>query len=429
MNIYVESYGCTANLHESEVMKGILQSSGFKIIDNEKGADVIIINSCIVKSVTEQKLLSRITELKEKYPNKKLIISGCGPEVIKEKLSEIDPEINLVSTHHIKKIATSVKKVLEGKHVELLGESNDVKLCLPKIRKKPRIDIVPISSGCVGNCTYCATSIAKGSLYSYPKSKIIREISSSLKEGCKEIWITSQDTGAFGIDKYNESKLADLLKEIVKIPGNFQTRIGMMNPNNILPNLSDIIEAFNSKKIYKFVHIPIQSGNDKVLKNMNRHYTVKEYEEIVKSFRDAFRCTVWTDIIVGYPGETEEQFQDTIKLIKRIEPDWVNISRFAKREGTPAAKLKQLNTEEMKRRTKTLTNLVIRLALKRNQKWKDWTGEVLITEKGQTEGQWLGRNFAYKQVMINKTGNLLGKRIKVKIIDVSPNLLTGWPIK
>lgn len=429
MNVYVETYGCSANISETEIIKGILQKSGFEILGTEIGADVIIINSCIVKSVTQQRLLARISELQENYPKTKLIITGCAPEVINDKLYEINPEINLVSTHQIKKIAIAVKKVLEGKHIELLGESNDIKLCLPRIRNNPLIDIVPISSGCEGNCTYCATKIAKGSLYSYPKTKIISEITSSLKDGCKEIWITSQDTGAFGIDKYNKSMLPNLLNEISKIPGNFQTRIGMMNPNHVFPILSELIEAFNSKKIYKFVHIPIQSGNDEILKAMNRRYTVKEYEEIVKSFRDAFRCTIWTDVIVGYPGETEEQFKDTLQLIKKNEPDWVNISRFAKREGTPAAKLNQLDTEEMKRRMLIITDLVNNIALKRNLMWKGWEGEILITERGKKDGQWIGRNFAYKPVVINKSGDLMGKRIKVKILDAIPTTLVGWPSK
>ncbi|MBU3904818.1 MAG: tRNA (N(6)-L-threonylcarbamoyladenosine(37)-C(2))-methylthiotransferase [Nanoarchaeota archaeon] len=429
MNIYIHTFGCSANQALSEMMAGLLQKSGYEIVNNINNSDLIIVSGCWVKGTTEQRLLYYLKDVQEKYPNKKLIISGCAPEVGYRKLTDIAPDVSLVSAHHIKKIAQAVKKTLEGKRIELLGESNEIELCLPRIRKNPVIGITVISSGYNGNCTYCATKIAKGSLYSYPKTKIINEITLSLKEGCKEIWITSQDTGAFGIDKYNESRLPQLLNEISRIPGNFITRVGMMNPNNISPILSELIEAFNSKKIYKFIHIPVQSGNNEILKKMNRFYTIKEYEEIVKSFRDAFRCTVWTDIIVGYPGETDEQFKDSLNMIKRLEPDWVNISRFAKREGTPAAKLKQLDTEEMKRRTNTITNLVNNIALKRNEKWKDWIGEILITEKGKKDGQWIGRNFAYKPILINKSGNLLGKKFKVKIINATPSILVGWPIK
>jgi len=428
MNIYIETYGCSENLHEAEIMKGLLYKAGFEIVSSEKIADVIIINSCIVKAVTEQKLLFRLRDLREKYPDKKLIVTGCAPETISGKLLDID-DINLVSTNHIKQIPHAVRRILDGKHIELLGGSAEVKLCLPKIRENPIIGIVPISSGCAGSCTYCATKIAKGNLNSYPKNKIIDEITSSINSGCKEIWLTSQDTGAYGLDTHDKSKLPDLLEDISKIYGKFFTRVGMLNPNNINPVLSDLIKSFNSKKIYKFIHIPIQSGNNDILKAMNRFYTREEFIEITKSFRDAFRCTIWTDIIVGYPGETEEQFQDSLELIRIIEPDWVNISRFAKRDGTEAAKLKQLNTEEMKRRTSMMTDLVNSISLKRNKEWLNWQGDILITESGKKDGQWIGRNFAYKPVVINKSGNLLGKTIKVKIIDAIPSTLVGWPIK
>ncbi|MDD5416995.1 MAG: MiaB/RimO family radical SAM methylthiotransferase, partial [Candidatus Aenigmarchaeota archaeon] len=249
------------------------------------------------------------------------------------------------------------------------------------------------------------------------------------KSGCKEIWITSQDTGAYGLDEYDKSQLPDLMNKINDIPKDFMVRIGMMNPNNIKPILTELINSFNNKKMYKFIHIPVQSGSDEILKAMNRKYTALEFKDLVEAFRDAFRCTIWTDIIVGYPGETEEQFKETLKLIKEIEPDYVNISRFAKRDGTPAAQLKQLDTEEMKRRTSTLTNLVENMSLKKNREWIGWSGDILITERGKKEGQWIGRNFAYKQVVINMNGNLLGKFIKVRIDDATPTTLVGWPIK
>ncbi len=429
MNIYVETYGCSANIHEGEVMKGLLQKAGFEVVASIGPADLVIINSCVVKTVTEQKLLYRLNEIRKKYPEKKLIVTGCAPETIKDKLLDIDPDMNLVSTHQIKKIAQAAKKVLEGKHIELIGETADVKLMLPKIRENPVIGIVPISSGCAGACTYCLTRLAKGKLFSYPKVKIIDEISSCVSSGCREIWLTAQDTGAYGLDKYDQPQLPKLLKEISKIPGNFFTRIGMMNPSHVKTMLSDLIEALNSRKIYKFIHIPIQSGNNEILEQMNRQYTVEDFEEIAKSFRDAFRCTIWTDLIIGYPGETDEQFKDSLEFIKRIEPDWVNISRFAKREGTEAAKLKQLDTDVMKKRTSIASDLVENMALRQNKQWIDWQGEILITEKGKKPGQWIGRNFAYKPVVINKSGDLLGKIIKVKIIDAVPSTLVGWPIK
>ena len=339
------------------------------------------------------------------------------PEVIKDKLESIAPNASLVSTHHIRKIARAVQMVLKNKKVEFIGDSSEIKLCLPRIRKNPVIDIVPISSGCSGACTYCAVKLAKGELFSYPKAKIIQEITESVRTGCKEVWLTSQDNASYGMDKYNESRLPDLINSIRRIPGNFMVRIGMMNPNNIKPILNDLIKAYSSKKIYKFVHIPVQSGNNEILKKMNRKYTIEEFIEIVNAFRQYERFTIWTDIIVGYPGESEEQFRDSMKLVQKCKFDWVNISRFAKREGTVAAKLPQLPTDIMKKRTSKLTNLVNNVALERNKEWIGWEGKILISEKGKRPGQWIGRNFAYKPVVIFKSGNLLGKIIDVKVTD------------
>lgn len=429
MNIFIETYGCSANLHESELIGGLLQRAGYDIVIDINIADIVIVNSCVVKSVTEQKLLYRLKEISDQYPDKKIVVTGCAPETLKEKLYAISPYINLVSTHQIKKIPQAIKKIQDGKQVELLGQTTDVKLCLPVIRKNPIIDIVPISSGCIGNCTYCMTRLAKGKLFSYPKNKILEEISGAVEAGCKEIWLTGQDVGAYEMDQYDKSQLPDLMNKISETPGKFLVRIGMMNPDNVKPILNELIESFNGKKMYKFIHIPIQSGSNDILKIMNRLYTAEEYEEIIEAFRDAFRCTIWTDIIVGYPGETDEQFRETLELIKRTEPDYVNISRFAKRDDTAAARLKQLDTEEMKRRTATLTNLVSNIALKKNKEWIGWNGDILITERGKKDGQWIGRNFAYKPVVINKNGNLLGKFVKVRIDDATPTTLVGWPIK
>lgn len=427
--IYIETYGCAAAQGESEIMAGLLSKVGFDVVNKPDIADLIIISSCIVKIPTEQKILFRIEQIQKKYPEKKLIIGGCGPEGARDRFVAAAPNASLISTHQIKKIAQVVQKTLKGQRVEVLGETRDVKLCLPRIRKNPVIAIVQICSGCNGFCAYCIVRLAKGQLFSYPKNKILEEISLSVKNGCKEIWLTAQDTAGYGLDLYNKSKLPELLKDITKIPGNFFVRVGMANPDNILPVLPELINAYNNKKIYKFLHIPVQSGDDDILKEMGRKYTAKQFEDVVTEFKKAFRTTIWTDMIIGYPGESEAQFKNSMSLLKGVRPDYVNISKFGKRPGTPADKLEQLKSEIVKRRSRIATGLVSQIALEKNKEWLDWEGEILITKKGKKPGQWLGRNFAYKPVLINKSGNLLGKMLKVKIIDASPAILTGWPIK
>jgi MiaB-like tRNA modifying enzyme len=415
-SIYIEAYGCSASQADAEIIGGLLNQADFNIVKNEKDADLIVIVTCYVKTPTEQKILSRIKQLSEK----KLIVAGCMPEGIYSKLRKIAPEASLVSTHHLKEIVQAVEKTLQGKRVEYLGKSEEVKLCLPRVRKNHVINIVPISSGCNSNCSYCCVRLAKGKLFSYPKEMILEEIESSLKEGCKEIWLTAQDTAS-----YDLNKLPELLMEISKISGNFFVRVGMMNIRNVIPIASELIEAFKDKKIYKFFHLPVQSGSDKVLASMNRGHTVSQFEKIVNLFKKSFNCQVWTDIIVGYPTEESEDFSKTIELIEKIKPDWVNVSKFGGRPGTEASKLKPLSSKTVKERSQTASELVRKISLGKNKEWTGWKGEVLISEKGKKLGQWIGRNFAYKPVLIEDKDSLLGKILKVEVNEAVHSHLIG----
>jgi MiaB-like tRNA modifying enzyme len=423
-NIYIETYGCSNSQTESEIMAGLLEQAGFRIINNEKYSDLIIVVTCYVKSATEQKIIFRLKELQEKYPKKKLIIAGCMPEGIYRRLVDTAPNANLVSTHHITKIVQAVQKTLEGKRVEFLGESKEVKLCLPKIRKNPVIAIVPISSGCNSYCSYCCVRLAKGKLFSYPKEKIIEEVKNSVNQGCKEIWLTAQDTASYGLDE-GKAKLPELMNEIAEIPGSFLVRIGMMNPKNVLPILSDLIKSYKNQKVLKFLHLPVQSGDDVILEKMNRGYKSEDFEKIVKEFGNTFKFQLWTDIIVGFPRETEKQFKNTLDLIKRIKPDWVNISKYGKRPNTLAAKLESLSPKIINERSMVISKLVREISLEKDNGWIDWAGTILISERGKKPRQWIGRNLAYKPVLVESKENLLGKFVDIKVIDRTSSHLVG----
>ncbi|MFH0928990.1 MAG: tRNA (N(6)-L-threonylcarbamoyladenosine(37)-C(2))-methylthiotransferase [Candidatus Aenigmatarchaeota archaeon] len=409
--VYIESYGCSNSQSEGETIAGLLEKAGFKTT-KEKNADLLIIVTCYVKIQTQHKILHRMRQLQEKYPKKKMIISGCMPEGIYEKITKTFPEASLVSTHHVKDIVKAAEKTLEGKRVEYLGEANQIKVCLPKVRKNPVINIVPISSGCNSSCSYCCVRLVKGRLFSYPQDKIISEVKSSLKLGCKEVWITSQDNAS-----YDNGKLPALMNDISGLPGDFFVRIGMMNPKNVIPILPNLIEAYRKEKVYKFLHLPIQSGDDEVLKRMNRGHKVKDFEKIVSEFGKNFRYQLWTDIIVGFPGETEKQFQNTFRLIKKVKPDWVNVSRYGPRPNTLAAKMKMVDSEAMNRRSSELSELVRNISLEKNKEWVGWKGRILISKKGNRKDQWYGRNYAYKPFIVEAKGNNLGKWINVEAVS------------
>jgi threonylcarbamoyladenosine tRNA methylthiotransferase CDKAL1 len=422
-SIYIESYGCSASQNEAEIISGLLQEAGSNIVDSEKAADLIILVTCYVKTPTEHRILDRIGKLQKNYPDKKLVISGCMPEGMYWKLNRIAPTASMVSTNHVKKIVEAVERSLEGKKVEFLGKSDEIKVCLPKMRKNPLIDIVPISSGCNSSCSYCCVRIAKGKLFSYPREKIIDEVTDSVRSGCKEIWITSQDNAS-----YDNGKLPELISDISRIPGKFLVRIGMMNPDNVLPILPELIKSYKSDKIYNFFHLPVQSGDNEILRRMNRKYAVADFERIVREFGKELKYQLWTDVIVGFPGETEKQFKNTVELIERIKPDWVNVSKYGARPNTPASKMEQLDSKVVNKRSQVLSELVRKLSLENNNKWIGWQGEILVSKKGNKENQWFGRNFAYKAVLVENKDNILGKFLKVRVLKAEPSYLSAEAI-
>jgi len=358
MNIYIETYGCAAAKSDSEIIAGILTKASHRILDNinhEMTIDVIIITTCDVKLVTEQKITNRAILLSKQYPSKKIILIGCMADNRHKKLKKLLPKASFISTHRIDEIETAV---LSEKPILLLKTQGIVKTCLPRIRKDKQIGIVQISEGCRGACTFCSTRLAKGTIKSFPMESIINDIENLVKDGCTKIYLTSQDTAAYGFDLEKKSLLPKLLEKISSLPGNFTVRVGMMNPDNVISTLEKFINAYRSLRIDKFLHLPIQSGNNKILQTMNRRYTVEEFMKIINEFKKAHpSIVIWTDIIVGYPGETTEQFNDTLTLLRKLKPNYTNISRFARREGTVSSKLKQFPTEILKERTHVCSEL------------------------------------------------------------------------
>lgn len=420
--IYIETYGCSANQADSEALSGLLSRRGFRIVDDVNKSDINIILTCIVKTPTSDRMAYRIERLTKL--NKPLIVAGCMPEVEHERIKSISPDASLISTNHMTEIPQAIAEIMNGKKIEMIGKKKEIKVRLPKIRKNTLINITPICSGCRSSCAYCCVRLAKGSLFSYPREMIIEDIRKSLKEGCKEIWMTSQDCACYGLDI--ETDLAKLLGEIVKIRGRLLIRIGMMNPKNTMPILKDLINVYKNPNIYKFVHIPVQSGSDKILKSMNRGYTLNQFKKTVSEFRKQIpNITMSTDIIVGFPGETEKEFQKTINLLTEIKPDIVNISKFGARPGTKAAKMKQVNNKIIKERSVKIGKIVKKISEEKNKKWIGWKGEIFVNEFGKESGQFIGRNLCYKPVLVCSKTNLFGKFVNVKITGSKQTHLIG----
>lgn len=422
-NIYLETYGCSNNQAESEIMAGLLSRAGFNITKSIELADALIINTCVVKKPTSEKMVSRINELK-KY-KKKLIIAGCMPLVEYDVIKRTAPNASLIDTHHITEIAKAMQKIFAGKQVELIGKKLEDRLCLPRIRRNPIIGIVPISCGCLSNCNYCIVKQVKGELFSYPEEKILREISLARSAGCKEFWLTSQDNACYGFDL--GTNLAELLNKITnEIKGNYFIRVGMMNPAHLKRFFFELIEAYDNEKVFKFLHLPVQSGSDEVLKAMNRGYRVNDFKKIVSAFRKKFpEITLVTDIIVGFPGESDSDFLASYNLIRKIKPDFVNISKYFPRPKTKAMELEQLPQDVIKERSVKISQLVKEISTEQNKKWLNWSGSVLVDEYNFEKKNFIARNFAYKPIIIKGKFHI-GDTINVKVTYAN-QIIIGEP--
>ncbi|MEM4260592.1 MAG: tRNA (N(6)-L-threonylcarbamoyladenosine(37)-C(2))-methylthiotransferase [Candidatus Woesearchaeota archaeon] len=416
-NIFIKTFGCSLNNSDSELMAGLLKDAGYNIINNDKNADLIIINSCTVKGIAENKLFHEINRY-NKIQNKKIkiIIAGCVPQAEKNYLKTRLKDYSIVGTAKIINIVRVAEETLKGRIVQLVEYEKNPRLNLPKIRKNKIIEIVPINEGCLSECTYCKTVQARGKLNSYNPKEIKKQIENAIRDGCKEIWLTSQDTGVYGFDI--NTNLAKLLNSILEIKGDYKIRIGMMNPLLLKKFINELINVYKNKNLFKFLHIPVQSGNNRILKLMNRGYTVENFIEIVDSFRKEIPdITISTDIIVGFPTETDDEFMDTCNLIKEIKPSVLNISKFWPRPGTKAAKFKQVNSRIIKDRILKISNLFNNICVENNKKWIGWCGSVIIDEVGKNN-TFIGRNDYYKSIILK--GNYeIGDCVDVKIVQSS----------
>jgi len=426
--VFVKNFGCSSNVADGEVLAGCLAEAGFQLTSSESEADLLIYNTCAVKGPTENRI---IDALKHAPKDKKIVVAGCLTMISFERLCREAHFDGAVGPAVGKEIVDVVVRVLAGeKVVDLAAIKDKPLLSLPRHKSNPVVSIVPVNFGCLGSCTYCCVVFARGHLRSYSIKEVVERVQSDYAAGTKEFWVTSQDTACYGRDLGTD--LAELLEALGGLEGDFQVRVGMMTPNRVTDMQNRLVEAFGSSKVFKFLHLPVQSGDDTVLQYMRRFYTAAEFRGIVDTFRAEFPdLTLATDVIVGFPGETAEAFENKLKLLEEVKPDVVNVSKFFARPKTVAARMQDdlVEREEIKRRSTVTAELAKRLSTERNQRWVDWTGEMLVDEKGKMEDSWVGRNFAYKPIAIKNTDNLLGKTLTVKVVEATATYLKGVLVK
>ncbi len=397
MKISIETYGCSANINNSEIIEGLLETAGHEVVE-EKDAELVVVNTCTVKGPTENRIIKRMQDIK-----KPIIVTGCMADAQEEVVRRVRKDAVLVSLTNLEKINRAIKE-----KQDFLGKNKEIKLGLPKKNKNKAIEIIQIAEGCVGNCSYCITKVAKGNLFSYPEKMIVDAVRNS---NAYEIWLTSQDCGAYGMDR--NASLVRLLRKILELKKDFRLRVGMINPNHILDFADELIGIYKDKRIFKFLHLPVQSGNDEILKKMNRQYKAGDFKRIISKFRSEIPdIHVSTDIIVGFPGETERQFNDSCDLIREITPDTLNISKFWPRPGTEASRLEQVDVRTRNERSRIMRELHRKISRERNERWVGRECEVYLDEI--RKGSILGRNDSYKQVVLDegRLGSVVRKRIK-----------------
>jgi MiaB-like tRNA modifying enzyme len=416
MKVYLEVYGCSANKADAEIIEGMLEERGEEIVKDADKADLLILVTCTVIDSTQQRMLHRLRVLSQL--EKKLLVTGCMASAQPDLIKDVAPNALLLEPiylHHL-------PELVEGAEEKEISWEQKPKSGLPH-RWHPPIATIPIGEGCLYKCSYCITKLARGKLCSYPIDLIKKDVCRAIANGCKEIRLTSQDTAAWGLDK--GERLSKLIREICKLDREFWLRIGQMSPSSASKDVEGLIEVYNYPQVFKFLHLPVQSGSDKILELMERGYSAHQFLSIASSFRkEISELTLSTDIIVGFPREEVKDFDKSLALVKEVKPDIVNITRFSSRPKTQAKLMKErVPTQIAKERSRELTKLAKEITYKRNLRFIGKTYEVIVTEEGKQRTR-IGRNLAYKPVVLRE-GLPLGSLVKVKIVDCAPTHLFG----
>jgi len=425
-SVYVKTWGCAHNSSDSEYMAGQLAAEGYKIVTEKEEAQVWLLNSCTVKNPAEQHFKNEVNKGLDQ--DKKVIVSGCVPQG--KPGSDYLKGLSMIGVQQIDRVVEVVEEALKGNSVKMFSTKKaegkklgGAALDLPKIRRNPLVEIIAINTGCLNQCTYCKTRHARGELGSYSVQEIVDRAVQSFEEGVCEIWLTSEDTGAYGRDI--GTSLPELLWKLVEvIPEGCRLRLGMTNPPYILDHLDEMAEILNHDRVYSFLHVPVQSGSDAVLLDMKREYTVADFSRVVDTLRAKVPgITIITDIICGFPTETPEDFEDTMRLCRKYEFPSLFINQFFPRPGTPAFKMKRVPTKLVKTRTRELTEF-----FRTYSPYSDRLGQiysVLVTETSHDGNYYVGHNQFYEQILVPKRPELLGKMFSVRIVAACKFSMTG----
>jgi len=412
---HIETYGCTSNRGESREIERRLRDAGHHPVDGPEHADVAILNTCTVVEKTERNMLRRAEELADETAD--LVVTGCMALAQGEQFHEAGVGARVVHWDRVPEAVTNG---------ECPTTTPDADPVLDGV-----VGILPIARGCTSDCSYCITKHATGKIDSPPVAENVETARALVHAGARELRVTGQDTGVYGWDD-GERTLPELLERICAIDGEFRVRVGMANPKGVHGIRHELADVFaENEELYNFLHVPVQSGSDDVLGEMRRQHRVREFEEVVEAFDARLKeWTLSTDFIVGFPTETEEDFEHSMDLLERVRPEKVNVTRFSKRPGTDAAGMKGLGGTVKKERSKAMSELKRRIVGEVHADLVGTTREVLAVEPG-TGDSVKCRDAAYHQVIVQDAsthGVEPGEFPTVEVVDENTMYALGEPV-
>ncbi|MGC8651781.1 MAG: tRNA (N(6)-L-threonylcarbamoyladenosine(37)-C(2))-methylthiotransferase [Candidatus Micrarchaeia archaeon] len=429
MKVSIKTYGCTLNQADSTLMGNVLADAGYEVVytgrlDGLAGAasseGIVLVNTCAVKKPTEQRILYELQKLSN--AGAKVVATGCLASADPDLIRKYAPNVSIVTTPNIAMLPKALQLVSSGKKVvfDTYARNDRLEFFKPE---GGIIAKIPLSDGCLSNCSFCETKFARGPLNSFSEEHILEAIKISIAEGAKEIELTAQDIGAYGADR--KTNIIELLEKIRQIDGDFKVRVGMLNPQFLNKYIDGLAVLLNDRHFYRFVHIPVQSGSNSVLKAMRRLYSIEEVNSHIKGLRASVpSITIETDIIVGFPSETREDFDKTLSFVKEVKPEVVNISKFGAMPHADASRMKQLDRGTINSRSIELSRLVRALQAEANNRFIGSTLDILITEAN--ERSFCGRAQNYKQVIVGGNEKVeVGNIYSVAVEKATANALYG----
>ena len=431
---HILTYGCQMNEHDSEKISGMLESIGYEETENEKSADLVIFNTCLIRENAELKFFGKLGEIKGlKRDNPNMLVAVCGcmmqKEEIRKKVLKTFSFVDIIfGTNTIHELPSLIynSEIKNKRSVDIIDNTELIYENMPKQRKFKYKALVNITYGCNNFCTYCVVPYVRGREKSREPIEIINEVKELAQDGCKEITLLGQNVNSYGNNLEDKCTFAELLYEINKIDGIQRIRFMTSHPKDLTDDLIKVIKECD--KVCNHVHLPVQAGSNDVLKRMNRIYTREHYLELVEKLkREIPDVAITTDIIVGFPGETEDDFQETIDLVKQVQYDSAYTFLYSIRKGTKAALMENQIPDEIKhKRFDRLLDVLYTIVLSRNERCIGKVYPVLVESLSKNDETYLtGRTEHFRLVHFKGNIDLIGEIVNVKITNVKTFHMEG----